>query len=110
MLAGLPPLSFAAAGFPLTMGVLGLGNGATFQLVGLRFGQRIGVVTGLVGAAGGLGGFMLPTALGLAKDAAGSYGVGLALAGAAAFTALVAVNVTRSSWRRGWATVVEAPV
>ena len=46
------------------MGVLGLGNGATFQLVGLRFRARIGVVTGLVGAAGGLGGFMLPIALG----------------------------------------------
>ena len=42
------------------MGVLGIGNGASFQLVGLRFRARIGVVTGLVGAAGGLGGFLLP--------------------------------------------------
>ncbi len=64
LLSAMPGLTLAAIGFPLVMGVLGLGNGATFQLVGLRFGARIGVVTGLVGAAGGLGGFMLPIALG----------------------------------------------
>src|ERR1700754_824332 len=63
LLSGMPSLSWAAVGFPLLMAALGLGNGATFQLVGLRFRARIGVVTGLVGAAGGLGGFLLPLAL-----------------------------------------------
>ena len=42
----------------------GVGNGAVFQLVGLRYRERIGVLTGIVGAAGGLGGFFLPTILG----------------------------------------------
>ena len=46
------------------MGAFGVGNGAVFQLVGLRYRERIGVLTGLVGAAGGLGGFFLPTILG----------------------------------------------
>ena len=49
ILSGMPSLTVAAIGFPLVMGVLGFGNGAIFQLVGLRFRARIGVVTGLVG-------------------------------------------------------------
>src|SRR3954452_16677706 len=67
-LAGMPSIALAAVGFPLVMGALGLGNGPVFQLVGLRFRARIGVVTGLVGAAGGLGGFLLPVAFGSLHD------------------------------------------
>ena len=33
---------------------LGMGSGAVFQLVPLRFRRHVGVVTGMVGAAGGL--------------------------------------------------------
>ena len=43
------------------MGLLGMGNGAVFQLVPQRFPREIGVITGVVGAAGGIGGFFLPT-------------------------------------------------
>src|SRR6185503_6673024 len=46
------------------MGCLGMGNGAVFQLVPQRFKKEIGVMTGLVGAAGGVGGFYLNFALG----------------------------------------------
>ncbi len=59
------------------MGLLGMGNGAVFQLVPQRFPERIGIVTGIVGAAGGLGGFFLPTLLGAAKDVTGGYAPGL---------------------------------
>jgi NNP family nitrate/nitrite transporter-like MFS transporter len=59
------------------MGVLGMGNGAVFQLVPQRFPDRIGLVTGVVGAAGGLGGFFLPTLLGSIKDLTGQYTIGL---------------------------------
>ena len=38
---------------------------------------RMGIVTGIVGAAGGLGGFFLPSVLGAAKDATGTYAIGL---------------------------------
>jgi MFS transporter, NNP family, nitrate/nitrite transporter len=104
----MPSLTLAAIGFPLVMGVLGLGNGATFQLVGLRFRARIGVVTGLVGAAGGLGGFLLPIALGGLHDSMGGYGAGLSLVGMVALAAFIGVGVLRPIWRRGW--VAEAPV
>ena len=52
--------------------LLGMGNGAVFQLVPQRFAGRMGIITGVVGAAGGLGGFFLPSMLGAAKDATGA--------------------------------------
>lgn len=100
--SGLPPVGAASLAFVATMGALGIGNGAVFQLVGLRFGQRIGVLTGLVGAAGGLGGFMLPTLLGTAREVAGSYGAGLAIVALATAVALLATLALRDAWRAGW--------
>ncbi len=101
--SAIPPLGAAAVAFPLTMAALGTGNGAVFQLVGLRFADRIGVLTGLVGAAGGVGGFFLPTLLGLTKDLAGSYGVGLAIIAGVTTSALIAVLLVRGAWQRSWA-------
>jgi NNP family nitrate/nitrite transporter-like MFS transporter len=68
----------AVALLGIGMGVLGMGNGAVFQLVPQRFPDRIGLVTGVVGAAGGLGGFFLPTILGAVKDRTGHFTLGLA--------------------------------
>ena len=53
-----------------------MGNGAVFQLVPQRFARNIGVMTGLVGATGGIGGFYLAASLGYAKQITGGYGVG----------------------------------
>jgi NNP family nitrate/nitrite transporter-like MFS transporter len=53
------------------------GNGAVFQLVPNRFPDRMGIVTGVVGAAGGLGGFFLPSVLGMVRELTGSYSIGL---------------------------------
>ncbi len=97
--SGLPAVGATAAAFIVTMGALGVGNGAVFQLVGLRFGDRIGAMTGIVGAAGGLGGFALPFALGAIKQFAGSYGVGLALLAAIAASALLIVRIVRGGMR-----------
>ena len=56
--------------------MLGAGNGAVFKLVPEYFPKETGTVTGLVGAAGGLGGFFPPLVLGVIKSQAGSYGLG----------------------------------
>jgi NNP family nitrate/nitrite transporter-like MFS transporter len=59
---------------------LGLGNGAVFALVGRRSpSDQVGAVTGLVGAAGGLGGFLPPIVMGLVFQATDSYAIGLML-------------------------------
>jgi MFS transporter, NNP family, nitrate/nitrite transporter len=63
--------------FCLTMaGFLGLGNGAVFKLVPQMFPRSTGAVTGLVGAAGGLGGFFPPLIMGVVKDATGEFTMG----------------------------------
>ncbi len=58
---------------------IGLGNGAVFKLVPEYFPTTVGSVTGLVGAAGGLGGFFPPLVLGVIHQATGSYMVGFIL-------------------------------
>ena len=52
---------------------IGLGNGAVFKMVPEYFPQSVGSVTGLVGAAGGLGGFFPPLVLGIVKQQTGSF-------------------------------------
>lgn len=52
---------------------IGLGNGAVFKMVPEYFPHSVGSVTGLVGAAGGLGGFFPPLVLGIVKEQTGSF-------------------------------------
>lgn len=72
----LPILGVATLLLFAVMGLLGMGNGAVFQLVPNRFPSEIGVATGVIGAAGGLGGFLLPNLLGSVKQMTGSFGAG----------------------------------
>lgn len=58
---------------------IGLGNGAVFKLVPEYFPQSVGSVTGLVGAAGGLGGFFPPLVLGVIRQMTGSFTLGFIL-------------------------------
>jgi NNP family nitrate/nitrite transporter-like MFS transporter len=61
----------------LTLGTfLGAGNGAVFKLVPTEFPDDAGAAGGIVGAAGGLGGFFPPVFVGLVKDAEGTYTYG----------------------------------
>ncbi|HKX28129.1 MAG TPA: MFS transporter [Blastocatellia bacterium] len=57
---------------------IGLGNGAVFKLVPEYFPQSVGAVTGLVGAAGGLGGFFPPLVLGAVRQSTGTFTLGFA--------------------------------
>jgi NNP family nitrate/nitrite transporter-like MFS transporter len=72
--------------------MLGLGNGAVFKLVPEYFPRQAGTVTGLVGAAGGLGGFFPPLLMGVVQDATGSYAIGYMLLSEFALICLI-VNV-----------------
>jgi NNP family nitrate/nitrite transporter-like MFS transporter len=56
-----------------------LGNGAVFKLVPEYYPNGVGAVTGLVGAAGGLGGFFPPLVLGAIHQATGSFTLGFVL-------------------------------
>lgn len=83
------PLTIAC----LTMAVaLGLGTGAVFKLVPEWFPDRVGSVTGVVGAAGGLGGFFPPLVMGIVKSATGGYALGFVLMALVAVACLVVLS------------------
>lgn len=72
---------------------VGAGSGATFALVAqVAPANKVGSVTGLVGAAGGLGGFVPPLVMGFIHGRLGSYGLGLALLAVVAASTLVFTN------------------
>lgn len=82
------PLHLEITGLVLLLGTLGLGNGAIFQRVPQHFGPaKMGRITGLMGAMGGLGGFVLPALLGSIKQMTGSFALGFTAWGLAALAA-----------------------
>jgi MFS transporter, NNP family, nitrate/nitrite transporter len=100
--ATLPPAFVALSILALGMAMLGMGNGAVFQLVPQRFPDRVGILTGIVGAAGGFGGFLLPSILGSVKQATGSFGIGFAVLAVVALAGVMALLYLKSVWRRTW--------
>jgi NNP family nitrate/nitrite transporter-like MFS transporter len=102
-IASLPPLWLATPLFIVTLALLGAGNGSVFQLVPLRFQREIGVITGLVGAAGGLGGFFLPSLLGLLKDLTGTYASGFVVLAVLCLWGMSLMVAVSGAWRLTWA-------
>jgi NNP family nitrate/nitrite transporter-like MFS transporter len=83
------PLTIACLTLALA---LGLGTGAVFKLVAEWFPDRVGTVTGVVGAAGGLGGFFPPIVMGIVKSATGGYALGFVLMALVAVACLVVLG------------------
>jgi MFS transporter, NNP family, nitrate/nitrite transporter len=91
----------------LTMALaLGLGTGAVFKLVPVWYPDTVGAVTGVVGAAGGLGGFFPPLVMGVVKSATGGYAVGFVLM---ALVALACLIVLRTLTTPELSTATSAP-
>ena len=97
-------LPFWAAIFVLflIMANLGMANGAVFQLVPQRFGKDIGIMTGLVGAAGGIGGTLLVKTLGWSKEAFNGYSVGFMIFAGIVIVAVVGISLVKTRWRTTW--------
>jgi NNP family nitrate/nitrite transporter-like MFS transporter len=102
LVATLPPLPIVVAVLFMGVGLLGMGNGAVFQLVPQRFAGRMGLITGIVGAAGGLGGFFLPSVLGAAKDVTGTYASGLMLFAVAFLIGTFVLLELGRQWATRW--------
>jgi len=102
LIGTLPPVMLAAAVLAAGMGMLGMGNGSVFQLVPQRFPDRVGIMTGIVGAAGGFGGFLLPSLLGYMKDRTGSFGSGFAVLACCFLAGVVALLYLKNVWRETW--------
>ncbi len=110
-LATMPGIAWAATAiFFMGAMALGMGNGAVFQLVPLRFRGEIGVMTGLVGAAGGVGGFFLAKSLGISWELKHSFGPGFSLFAALPLLGLFGLIMVKRRWRTTWGALSGAKV
>lgn len=96
--------------FIVALMALGAGNGAVFQLLPQRFSRELGLMTGLVGAGGGLGGFVLASALGWSKQQTGSYALGLTVFAGLCVVALCGLTMVRKRWLGTWGALAEARI
>lgn len=103
-------LNYNVATFLVASGALGMANGAVFQLLPQRFGKDIGVMTGLVGAGGGVGGFYLASSLGMAKGYTGSYAPGFFVFAALCLLAICGLGLVKTRWRTTWGAVGNARI
>lgn len=101
-LIGSPSLGVTTLLFMLCFAALGAGNGATFQLVPLRWPVTTAVAGGMIGEIGALGGGILPNVLGLSKQHLGSYRMGWICYVGFAFLVLVVMRIVSRSWTRTW--------
>jgi len=86
----------------LIMASLGMANGSVFQLVPQRFGKDIGIMTGIVGCAGGLGGTALIKTLGWSKGAFDGYSAGFMIFAAVVLVAILGLSFVKTRWRTTW--------
>lgn len=84
------------------MANLGMANGALFQLVPQRFSRDIGIMTGIIGAAGALGGVAILEILGASTLIFGDYTIGFMLIATNVLIALAGVSLVKSRWRTTW--------
>lgn len=107
----LPALAWSAVGiFFVGTLALGMGNGSVFQLVPLRFRREIGVITGLVGCAGGVGGFFLAKTLGWSWNVQHGFALGFSVFAGLPLLGLVGLIMVKKRWRTTWGAVSGARV
>jgi NNP family nitrate/nitrite transporter-like MFS transporter len=103
-------LVFNLAMLIIASGALGMANGSVFQLLPQRFGKDLGVMTGLVGAGGGVGGFYLASSLGYSKGLTGSYLAGLTVFALLCFCAIIGLGLVKTRWRTTWGLLAKARI
>jgi len=96
--------------FVVASGSLGMANGAVFQLLPQRFRRDVGIMTGLVGAGGGIGGFYLASSLGFSKGLTGSYQFGFLIFASLCFLAIIGLSLVKTRWRSTWGALASARI
>lgn len=98
-----PSLAMTTLLFMLCFAALGAGNGATFQMVPLRWPTTTAVAGGMIGEIGALGGGILPNLLGQAKQHTGTYSVGFVLYSVLALGVFAMMLMVSRRWTKTWA-------
>lgn len=99
-----PSLMSTTLLFMLLFAALGAGNGATFQLVPLRWPLTTAVAGAMIGEIGALGGGILPNLLGQSRQHTGSYSLGFLAYAAFSLVILVMIRAVSRRWTREWVT------
>jgi NNP family nitrate/nitrite transporter-like MFS transporter len=102
-LVNTPSLAVTTGLFMLCFAALGAGNGATFQLVPLRWPVTTAVAGGMIGEIGALGGSILPNVLAQSKQHTGRYGLGFIAYAAFAAAILMMLRLVARQWTKSWA-------
>ncbi|MEO8736211.1 MAG: MFS transporter [Edaphobacter sp.] len=97
-----PSLLVTTLLFMLCFAALGAGNGATFQLVPLRWPVTTAIAGGMIGEIGALGGGILPNLLGQSKQHTGSYSAGFIAYAGLAFVVLILLRIVSRRWMKTW--------
>jgi NNP family nitrate/nitrite transporter-like MFS transporter len=97
-----PSLVLTTILFMLCFSSLGMGNGALFQLVPLRWPLTTAVAGSMIGEIGALGGAILPNAMGLSKTYTGSFAVGFVLYSMLAAVVLITLQFAQRKWVGRW--------
>jgi NNP family nitrate/nitrite transporter-like MFS transporter len=108
--AAVHQLMLSLSALILASAALGTANGAVFQLLPQRFGRDIGIMTGLVGAGGGIGGFYLASSLGFSKGLTGSYSAGFLIFAALCLVAIGGLGLVKTRWRTTWGALAQARI
>jgi len=98
-----PSLTITTLLFMLCFAALGAGNGATFQLVPLRWPITTAVAGGMIGEIGALGGGILPNLLGQTKQHTGSYSTGFVIYAVLACCVFLMMRLVSLRWTKTWA-------
>lgn len=101
-LTAAPSLMATTLLFMLCFAALGAGNGATFQLVPLRWPTTTAVAGAMVGEIGALGGSILPNVLAQSKQHSGGYAAGFTLYALFSVAILVMLRIVSRSWVGSW--------
>jgi len=99
-----PSLTATTLLFMLCFAALGAGNGATFQLVPLRWPLTTAVAGAMIGEIGALGGGILPNLLGQSRQHSGSYDLGFLAYAAFSLAVLVMIRIVSRRWVGTWVT------
>lgn len=105
-----PSIALTTALFMLCFAVLGMGNGALFQLVPHRWPNNTAVASSMIGEIGALGGAILPNVMGWSKQSTGSFGTGFVAFAALTAVVLVVLRLMRRRWAGTWVTGAGKPM
>ena len=101
-LTATPSLVITTLLFMVCFALLGMGNGALFQLVPLRWPNNTAVASSMIGEIGALGGALLPNVMGVSKQQLGSFGPGFLVYAAFTAVVLLALRLFQRRWTRTW--------